>query len=197
MSQRKTQNSQRAATVGEALAALTQRLTPVPGPSNAPRVSPIPSDYVVESVEDDTEENPQGTGAQSDHNGDQEQDRDLDNDQAPTRGASAPPPESALARSLELLASKIAAIPDNPKPSSSVKTRVPDVFDGSDPNKLETFTFQCSMYLASCKRNFPDDESRVTFVLSYLKGNPLDWFQNEINHALNNGSDEQGFQSRV
>jgi len=142
MSQRKTQNSQRAATVGEALAALTQRLTPIPGPSNAPRVSSIPSDYVVEPVEDDTEENPQGTGAQSDHDGDQEQDRDSDNDQAPNRGASAPPPESALARSLELLASKIAAIPDNPKPSSSVKTRIPDVFDGSDPNKLETFTFQ-------------------------------------------------------
>jgi len=83
MSQQKTQNSQRAATVGEALAALTQRLTPVPGPSNALCVSPIPSNYVVEPVEDDTEENPQGTGAQSDHDGDQEQDRDSDNDQAP------------------------------------------------------------------------------------------------------------------
>src|SRR5258705_372721 len=68
-----------------------------------------------------------------------------------------------------------------PKPIS----RVPDVFDGSDPSKLETFTFQCSMFIASTKRSFPDDESHVSFVLSYLKGNPLDWFQAELSNALN------------
>ena len=95
------------------------------------------------------------------------------------------PPDDApsLARSLELLASKIGSLPAS-KPKSGVKPRVPDTFDGTDPHKLETFTFQCSMYLAARASEFPDDETRVTFVLSYLKGTPLEWFQTEINSAM-------------
>lgn len=105
------------------------------------------------------------------------------------RDENAPPPEISLARSLELLANRIATIPGESRPKTSVKPRVPDVFDGSDPSKLDTFTFQCSMYILACKREFPDQESRVTFVLSYLKGNPLDWFQNELSDAINNGGE--------
>ena len=50
MSQWKTQNFQQASTVGEALTALTQWLTTIPGPSNAPCASPIHSDYVVDEI---------------------------------------------------------------------------------------------------------------------------------------------------
>jgi len=65
-----------------------------------------------------------------------------------------------------------------------IKPRVPDTFDSSDPNKLEVFLFQCQMYLTVCSDDFPDDESKVTFVLSYLKGSLQDWFQSELNHAM-------------
>jgi hypothetical protein len=88
---------------------------------------------------------------------------------------------------LDLLAKNIAGMSKPSKTSSSVKPRAPDTFDGSDPVKLATFTFQCSMYIAARVQDFPNDESRVTFALSYLKSTPLDWFQTEINHAMTNG----------
>src|SRR5258708_8423443 len=162
MSQRKTQNSQRAGTIRETLQSFTHCSPSAQGPSNVPQGSPAPSDFVLNSPiptipeDNEVEGNLQGAKGHSDHEGDQEQDCDSDNDQALNRAATVPPPDSALARSLELLANKIASIPNHLKTSSSIKIRVPDIFDSSDLNKLETFKFQCSMYLATCKRNFPD-----------------------------------------
>jgi len=92
-------------------------------------------------------------------------------------------PEMDLTQALQLLAKNIGGMPSQ-KPKTSIKPRVPDTFDGSNPNKLEVFLFQCQMYLAVCSDDFPDDESKVTFVLSYLKGSPQDWFQSELNHAM-------------
>jgi len=98
------------------------------------------------------------------------------------------PGEQDLAQALELLANKIAGMPSaSSKPRNQVKPRVPDTFGGSDPGKLETFIFQCSMYLAICASDFSDDEVRVTFALSYLKGSPQDWFQSEISHVASAG----------
>ena len=50
------------------------------------------------------------------------------------------------------------------KLKNQVKPRVLDTFDSSDPRKLETFIFQCSMYLAIRTSNFSDDEARVMFT---------------------------------
>ena len=98
------------------------------------------------------------------------------------------PGERDLAQALELLANKIAGMPSaSSKPKNQVKPRVPDTFDGSDPGKLETFIFQCNMYLAIRAGDFADDEARVTFALSYLKGSPQDWFQSEISHVATQG----------
>ena len=80
----------------------------------------------------------------------------------------APHPDNFLARSLQLLANKIASIPEALKPKSTIKPRSPDVFDGSDPTKLDVFTFQCSMYIAAHPTDFPDQQSRVAFSLSFL-----------------------------
>jgi hypothetical protein len=92
----------------------------------------------------------------------------------------------SLAQSLALLANKIGSISGS-KSKNAIKPRVPDTFDGTDPQKLQTFTFQCSMYLSARASDFPDEESKVTFALSYLKGTPLDWFQAELDHAVNHG----------
>src|SRR5579863_7809530 len=90
---------------------------------------------------------------------------------------------SKLASAVELLTSKLSSITER-KPKSTVKPRAPDVFDGTDPAKLETFLFQLSMYFSTCRDNFRDDESRVTFAISYLKGIPLDWTQDEFSQSL-------------
>ena len=98
------------------------------------------------------------------------------------------PGERDLAQALELLANKIAGMPSAPsKSKNQVKPRVLDTFDGSDPGKLETFIFQCSMYLAIRASDFSDDEARFAFALSYLKGSPQDWFQSEISHVASEG----------
>ena len=43
------------------------------------------------------------------------------------------------------------------------------------------------MYLTICTSNFSDDEVRVTFALSYLKGSLQDWFKSEISHVASEG----------
>ena len=92
--------------------------------------------------------------------------------------------EDQLARSLKLLAKKIDKMPTNTASRNTIKPRSPNTFDGSDPAKLETFIFQISMYIAARSKDFPDDESQVTFAMSYLKGTPLEWFQTEVNEAM-------------
>jgi len=69
------------------------------------------------------------------------------------------------------------------EPKSRVKPRSPDTFDGSNPGKLDAFIFQCSMYIVLCGQDFPDEASKVAFMLSYLKGSALDWFQTAATHG--------------
>jgi len=71
--------------------------------------------------------------------------------------------------------------PSEPKPC--IKPRNPDPFDGSDPSKLETFIFQCSMYISLCEHDFLDESYQVAFMLSHLKGSTLEWFQSAVSHG--------------
>jgi hypothetical protein len=185
---RNTRSSQRTG-IGETLAALTRHpSTPAPeaSTSNLPsQASPTSEFLVTSSVPTDP--------ASIDANNDPDE-QDLsdhgDNDPKdpdPDQNVPAEQPDQQLARALELLADKIASIPEAQSSKRVVKPRVPDVFDGSDPNKLEIFTFQCSMYITACAKEFPDDNTRVTFAMSYLKGSPLDWFQTELSFAINRG----------
>ncbi len=98
-----------------------------------------------------------------------------------------PPKDAELANAFKMLAQNISKMSSAPKSSNAVKPRAPDTFDGTDPVKVDNYTFQCSMYIAARSKDFPDDESRVTFALSYLTGTPLDWFQTELTHAMTQG----------
>jgi hypothetical protein len=105
-------------------------------------------------------------------------------DSASNRDEPAPHPDQDLARSLQRLVSTINSLSTAPR-SKRINSRVPDIFDGSDPKKLDTFVFQCSMYIAAHSSDFPDQESRVSFALSYLQDVPLDWFQGEVSRTMN------------
>jgi len=96
----------------------------------------------------------------------------------------APQPDTSLARSLELLIGKLTSLSEALKSRSAIKPCVPDVFDGADTSVLDSFIFQCSMYISARSSDFSDDESHITFILSYLSGTPLDWFQTELSHAI-------------
>ena len=54
---------------------------------------------------------------------------------------------------------------DHKKKSS--KAKEPDTFDGSDPQKLNSFILQCKLFFAD-NDNYSDNHAKVTFALSYL-----------------------------
>jgi len=153
----------------------SRQRSPQPSEQSLPNtaIAPIPETDEVDNRDDETP-------IPENQNPDPDQNSDSDHSEQP--------PEPNLARSLELLANKIGSFPGS-KPRSAIKPRTPDVFDGTDPSKLDTFIFQCSMYMSARSGDFPDGESRVTFALSYLKGNLLDWFQTELNDSISGDED--------
>ena len=149
-----------------------------PNPTGSPtRIhSPIGSDHSHQSH-----------GSEDFHHSDHSHHSDAHTEQQDRNDEEIPPRDTELASAFKMLAKNISKMSSAPKPTNGVKPRAPDTFDGTDPLKVDNFTFQCSMYIAACSRDFLDDESRVTFALSYLKGTPLDWFQTELTHAMAQG----------
>ena len=60
---------------------------------------------------------------------------------------------------------------------SKVKLRDPNAFDGSDPRKLCTFLLQCKLNFRDRRYNFQDNSTKVSYVLSFLKGMALECFE--------------------
>ncbi|KAF5347431.1 hypothetical protein D9757_015162 [Collybiopsis confluens] len=60
------------------------------------------------------------------------------------------------------------------------KVRAPDVFDGSDRNKLRPFLVTVQLNINDRLQYFDTDEKKISFVLSYLSGRALSWFEPEI-----------------
>ena len=63
------------------------------------------------------------------------------------------------------------------KLSVQAQVREPDQFDGSDTRKLQSFLTQCLLNFHDCPDAFSDDSAKVTYVLSFLHGTALDWFE--------------------
>src|SRR5579863_3603872 len=157
---------------------------PAPRRSTSIASSVLPSGCQVgDEGEDERQDENFDLGDQSPRN------HDITEDSNQNFGPPEPEPQSteSLAQTLRLLVEKIGNLSEPSRPRSKIHHRVPDVFDGTDTSKLETFVFQLSMYISSRKGDFPDDEAKVAFALSYLKGVPLDWFQGEVSRALNDG----------
>jgi len=56
-----------------------------------------------------------------------------------------------------------------PKPHQS-KACIPDIFDGSNPHKLNHFLFQCQLFFHANPSQFSTDEEKINFTLTYLSG---------------------------
>ncbi|KIJ47827.1 hypothetical protein M422DRAFT_248407 [Sphaerobolus stellatus SS14] len=63
------------------------------------------------------------------------------------------------------------------KDGGNIKVRVPDTFNGSDPNKLCDFILGCRLYFRGNKQAFRSEANQVTFAISYLHGMGLDHFE--------------------
>ena len=189
MSQLRNTRATRATPLSESFLAVTRPTSS----NNQGSTSANPPDRSPSTVSENVLQ-PANEGEEGNEPGDENPDPDPKTSPDPdlnpnNRNEAGTQPDHSLAGSLKLLAEKISSISAHPKPKSNIKPRTPDVFDGTDPSKVDTFTFQCSMYYNACSSDFPDEESRVTFALSYLKGVPLDWFQAELSRAINDGDD--------
>ena len=71
-----------------------------------------------------------------------------------------------------------------PKPEK-IKVRDPDTFDGSNPRKLRDFLVSCNLHFRDRPQVFASDEKRILFILSYLKGTALSWFEPGLNDPTN------------
>ena len=67
-----------------------------------------------------------------------------------------------------------------PKPKK-IKVREPDTFDGSNPQKLRNFLISCNFHFREHPQVYASDEKRILFILSYLKGSALSWFEPGLN----------------
>lgn len=193
---RVTRSSQRSATISNTLLSIAKGTAEVRTSGSSPHQSDF-SFVPLENLPAIPEKSLPLDDRDHLHHSPEPQPSDHSDDQSETSEQSAPDANVPnLANALTLLARRIGEMPAPKESSASVKPRTPDTFDGSDPNKLETFVFQCSMYIAALSKDFPNDESRVTFTISYLKGTPLEWFQSELNYAMsNNGRCPEWFNS--
>src|SRR3984957_13562896 len=79
------------------------------------------------------------------------------------------------------LATAISALARNVRTQgdgSQAKVREPDPFDGADPTKLRTFLIQLQLSFSDWPQSFGQDDWKVNFAISYLKGLALAHFEN-------------------
>jgi Ty3 transposon capsid-like protein/Zinc knuckle len=131
-----------------------------------------PLDYI-----DNTQETPQDP--QDPDGGDDDGDGDPDdpNDDEPRDNQ-----QRSDDRFLQVMSDLAAGISSLRQPQSApkpekVKVREPDTFDGSDPRKLRDFLVSCNLHFRDRPRVFSDDEKKILFILSYLKGAAINWFE--------------------
>lgn len=63
--------------------------------------------------------------------------------------------------------------------SRKVKVKEPDIFNGSDPQKLNNFILQCNLFFRN-NSAYSEDGSKVTFAMSYLRDTALEYFEPSI-----------------
>src|ERR1700723_858217 len=81
------------------------------------------------------------------------------------------------------LATAISALARNVRTqgdSSRAKVRELNPFDGTDPTKLRTFLVQLQLSFSDRPRSFGQDDRKVNFAISYLKGSALAHFENAL-----------------
>ena len=53
--------------------------------------------------------------------------------------------------------------------SKGIKVALPDSFDGTQ-SKIDSFLSQLGLYFSGKKKEFQDDQDKIIFALSYMKG---------------------------
>ena len=181
--------------------------TPIP-----PR-SPTPLDYIDPDnpFNPDQSREPEGNPG-DDHGGPpapggNPDPGDPDDDNPNPDNPPSPPPidnRPETDRFIEAIAQLSSSLRDlrrDPAPKTEkIKVREPDTFDGSNPRKLRDFLVSCNLHFRDRPQVFASDEKRILFILSYLKGSALSWFEPGLNDPTNSAHwmwDYQAFLSEL
>jgi hypothetical protein len=65
---------------------------------------------------------------------------------------------------------------------SKIEVRKPDPFDGTNPRKWKTFLTECMITFQAKPNTYQNEQHRVAFASSWLKGNPLTHFSSLLTH---------------
>lgn len=98
-----------------------------------------------------------------------------------------PPVQDAVAQLVDLMTAQLLARmpqarnqapePQFGNPQARVKTRDPDPYDSSNPSKLRAFLSQCRLTFRSHPNDFTNDQIKITYAVSWLKGTALRWYE--------------------
>ena len=88
-----------------------------------------------------------------------------------------------LGLDLQAILMVLARRPDLQPKKQNKSVKEPDLFSGSSPDELWAFIFQCQIYFQACKGEFTEDTEKIFFVISYLRGVTLDFFEPFINET--------------
>lgn len=130
-------------------------VTPIP--------EPTPENFPINANPGDPDDDGPGDGPDQDPE-----------DDVPEGHSDRDPNEGNLALALRQLS---RAIGGRDKPRRTAKPNKPDTFDGKDPNKLNQFILQCKINFRDNSECFRSDSDKVNFVLSFLRGTALQWFE--------------------
>jgi len=83
------------------------------------------------------------------------------------------------------LADSLKDLRRDPAKSEKIKLREPDTFDGSDPQKLRDFLVSCNLHFRNRPQVFTADDRKILFILSYLSGPALSWFEPGLSDPTN------------
>jgi hypothetical protein len=107
---------------------------------------------------------------------------DLENPDFPANPRTSTPVEDQsspnLAQAIMLMTGELRRR-EAPSSSRRASAKEPDTFDGSDARKLNNFILLCNLYFRN-NPSYSDDENKVTFALSYLRGMALEYFEPAI-----------------
>lgn len=87
-------------------------------------------------------------------------------------------PTPNLAEAILLMTEELRRRETTPRPSVT-RVKEPDTFDGSDPRKLNNFILLNNLYFRN-NPSYSDDDAKVTFALSHLRGIALEYFEPSI-----------------
>jgi hypothetical protein len=159
--------------------------------NNTPRNSP-PLEYVDPEENPDHEDGLPGDGPDDpDGPEDPNDPDDPDGPNGPNGGPDddpddEPDPSSLFLNALHDLSDSLRTLrqPQAAK-SEKIKVRDPDTFDGTNPRKLRDFLVSCNLHFRDRSDVFASDEKRILFILTYLKGSALSWFEPGLNDPTN------------